>query len=138
MKRNIIAVLAITTTFLAACSKPEVAFDTLEQARAQARDNAQFNAETYRSNSPQFVGYKIQTNGDSTQTPGCPQGDGWASLKFIHPQNVGNVVKIKCSTVSNAIACMTEDEFVTKPYAGDEGHCQPTSKVPFPLPKLVK
>ena len=30
------------------------------------------------------------------------------------------------------------DDFIGKPFAKDEGNCQPVSKVPFPLPKIAK
>ena len=42
--------------------------------------------------------------------------------------------KIKCSTVSGALGCFSEEDFAKKQYAQDEGHCQPLEKVPFPLP----
>lgn len=44
-------------------------------------------------------------------------------------------MKSKCSTVSAALGCYTKADFVTKPFAKDEGTCQPTNKVPFPLPE---
>ena len=117
--------------------KDSVSFDTVEQARAQARDNAGYNAQVFRANSPQYQEYNVQNNGDSTQTNECPQGDGWASLKLVHPRNVNNIIKIKCSTVSQGIGCLTEDEFKTKStYSREDGNCQPVEKVPFPLPKL--
>ena len=46
--------------------------------------------------------------------------------------------KIKCSTVSGALGCFSEEDFAKKQYAQDEGHCQPLEKVPFPLPKIAK
>lgn len=46
--------------------------------------------------------------------------------------------KIKCSTVSANIGCFLETDFLKKSYAAQENRCQPTSSVPFPIPKLVK
>jgi outer membrane PBP1 activator LpoA protein len=134
-----ILIVFVMSLFLVACSKKEeVSFDTVEQARAQARDNAGYNAQVYRASSPQYQQYNVQNNGDSTQSNACPQGDGWASLKLVLPNNVQNIVKIKCSTVSAGIGCLTEDEFKTKQaYSQEDGQCQPTNKVPFPLPKLA-
>lgn len=84
-------------------------------------------------NSPQYQDYKIQPNGDSTQTNECPQGDGWATLKIVR----GNqIVEIKCSTFSAAVGCMTKEDFTTKPYSSDDGRCQSTDKVPFPFKKI--
>lgn len=123
---------------ISGCGRQEVAFDTLEQARAQARENAEWNAQTFRANDPRFEGLKIVTRGDSTQAPDCPQGDGWASIDFMDPATRGIVWKTKCSTVSVSVGCMTQADFETKIYAKEDGHCQNASKVPFPLPKLVK
>jgi len=132
------AALSMTTLSVVGCSKKEqVSFETVEQARKQARENAGYNAQMYRAGSPQYQQYNVQNNGDSSQTNECPQGDGWASLKLVYPTNLSNIVDLKCSTVSEGIGCMTSDEFKSKPtYSGDDGHCQPTAKVPFPLPKI--
>ena len=122
---------------MAACSQKDVSFDTLEQARAQARDNATFNAQAYRQNDPRVRDWSIISNGDSTQMPDCPQGDGWASVKMVAPNNT-QVLQLKCSTVSGAVGCLPDNDFKGKPYAGDEGHCQPVSKVPFPIRKIAQ
>jgi type II secretory pathway pseudopilin PulG len=133
-----VALIGILASGCAPEKKPQVAFETVEQARAQARDNAGYNAQMYRANSPQYQTYNVQNNGDSSQSNECPQGDGWASLKLVNPNNVKDIVNIKCSTVSGGIGCLLADEFKSKPaYSGDEGNCQPTNKVPFPLPKIA-
>jgi hypothetical protein len=140
-KLMVCAVLAVAA--LAACEgkkKPEVSFNTLEDARAQARANALFNAETYRAENPRFdASYKIVSHGDSTQTPDCPQGDGWAtaSIMKVEAKQVDKYV-IKCSTASGSLGCYLESDFTKKPFASEEGHCQSVSKVPFPLPKVAK
>lgn len=122
---------------LAACSKNEVGFDTLETARNQAKDNAVWNAQRFRMTDPRFDGMDIIARGDSSQQPDCPQGDGWASIDFIN-KGSGLVVKAKCSTVSSAVGCMTDQDFKSKVYAQEDGHCQNTNKVPFPFRKIVQ
>lgn len=135
--RNLL-IIASVLSMLAACGKQEeVSFDTLESARAQARANAEFNARTYRAENPRFTNHKIMAHGDSTQSPTCPQGDGWATLNIMAVE--GKEVEkftVKCSTVSASLGCYMESDFIKKPFASEEGHCQPTSKVPFPLPKI--
>jgi len=47
------------------------------------------------------------------------------------------VIKLKCSTVSAGLGCMTEDDFKKRAnYANQEGRCN--ADIPFPLPKLAK
>ena len=135
MKHITIAVVAAAA--LAGCSK-DVSFSTMEGARATAKANAEYNAQTYRSQSPVYANYAIEMQGDSSQTPDCPQGDGWASGKLVDKANPANRVAIKCSTVSGSVGCMTQADFQTKPYAADDGHCQPVTKVPHPIPKIAK
>lgn len=134
MKRII---LLVVMALMAACSQKDVSFDTLEQARNQARDNATYNAQAYRQNDPRVRDWSIISNGDSTQMPDCPQGDGWASVKIVAPNN-SQTITLKCSTVSGAVGCLIEADFKGKPYAGDEGHCQLVSKVPFPIRKIAQ
>lgn len=130
------AVLSLTS-----CSKHEakqnVSFDTLEEAKATARDNALWNAQRYRAENPPVRNFTAVSNGDSSQMPNCPQGDGWVTLKLYSPDN-GVVVALKCSTVSGATGCMLDSEFKSKPFADQDGHCQSTSIVPFPLQKIGK
>jgi hypothetical protein len=131
----------ITLATLGACSKsPEpVSFATLEDARNQARANGEYNAQLYRAENPRFTDHKIVSHGDSTQSPDCPQGDGWATNSILSVK--GKEVEkftVKCSTVSQALGCYLESDFVKKPFAAEEGKCQPLNKVPFPLPKLGK
>lgn len=122
---------------LSACSNPSVSFDTLETSRAQARDNAVWNAQRFRMADPRFAGLDIVSRGDSSQSPECPQGDGWASIDFVIKDKSG-FIKAKCSTVSAAVGCMTSDDFKDKPYASEEGHCAPLEKVPFPFRKIAE
>jgi hypothetical protein len=129
--------IAISIIALTACSKEDVSFNTLETARQQARENAEFNAQVFRSSMPNGGELKIVSRGDSTQEPGCPQGDGWATIDVLSAGGA-KVAKLKCSTVSNAVGCRTDADFKESPYAAEDGKCAPLSKVPHPLPKIAK
>lgn len=136
--KKVLLVVAVGSLVLGACSKQEdVSFATLEEAKQTARENSLWNAQTYRQSNVLYKGWDIISRGDSTQMPACPQGDGWATLEFVSP-NKENIVKVKCSTVSGATGCLEDSDFKTKPFAPEDGHCQPTNKVPFPLPKIAK
>lgn len=130
--------LIAAAALLSACGKQDASFDTLELARATAKSNAEYNAQSFRAGSPQYANYALETQGDSSQTPQCPQGDGWASAKLVDKINPAIKVAIKCSTVSGSVGCLLATDFATKPYAADDGRCQDVSKVPFPLPKIAK
>ena len=133
--------LVLASPFLSGCGKkaqqPEVSFSSLEDARAQSRANALYNAQAYRAENPRFSTHKIVAHSDSTQSNDCPQGDGWATVTImaVNDKEIDRY-SVKCSTVSTALGCYLEKDFIEKPFAREEGHCQPTSKVPYPLPKL--
>jgi hypothetical protein len=62
---------------------------------------------------------------DSSVTTQCRYGDGWAS-GVIQFKN-GGTIKIKCQTNGTGKGingCMSEAEFATKTYKGEEGSCQ--------------
>lgn len=140
MKKTLLSLFVLAT--LAACgqkAQEPVAFNTLEDARAQARANAEFNAAAYRAENPRMQGLKIVGHGDSTQTAECPQGDGWASLSIMNVDKDAQKVekyKVKCSTVSPSLGCYLESDFQTKPFAKQENQCD--KSLPFPLPKIGK
>ena len=136
MKNTLILILTALT--LVACGPESVSFDTLETARTQAKANAEWNAQGFRAANPQYANTAIEMQGDSTQDPKCPQGDGWASGKLIDKADPARKLALKCSTVSGAVGCMPQADFEKKPYARDDGQCQDTSKVPFPIPKIAK
>ena len=123
---------------LVGCAKPDVGFDTLETARKQAKDNGAYNAKSWRAETPGMVDFGLMARGDSTQSPACPQGDGWASVDVVDTTTTKVVATLKCSTVSSAVGCMVAADFKSKPYASEEGNCQPLAKVPHPLPKLTQ
>lgn len=133
--------LAITSIIIAAaltaCGKDEVSFNSLEEAKGTARENAMFNAQRYRQENVLYKGWDIIGRGDSTQDNKCPQGDGWATMEFVNPEKT-KLIKVKCSTVSGNTGCLEDSDFKSKPFAADDGHCQATSKVPYPLPKIAK
>lgn len=113
----------------------EVSFAVLEEARATARRNAEISAERWRMQL--YRDFDIVSRGDSTQSPECPQGDGWATIDLVSPDK-SKVVQLKCSTVSASIGCLKADDFKTKAYANEDGTCQPTRRVPYPLPRFSK
>jgi hypothetical protein len=62
---------------------------------------------------------------DSSVTPQCRYGDGWASGEIQF--ETGKVLPIKCQTNGTGKGingCMTKTEFENKPYKGEEGKCQ--------------
>ena len=128
-----IAIAAVLT----ACGKDEVSFNSLEEAKGTARENAMFNAQRYRQENVLYKGWDIIGRGDSTQDNKCPQGDGWATMEFVNPEKT-KLIKVKCSTVSGNTGCLEDSDFKAKPFAADDGHCQATTKVPYPLPKIAK
>lgn len=132
-----LATVLAASALLCACSK-DVSFDTLETARSGAKANAEYNAQSFRAGSPQYANYALEVQGDSTQAPACPQGDGWASAKLVDKVNPAVKIALKCSTVSGSVGCMLQSDFQTKPYAADDGRCQGVTKVPFPIPKIAK
>lgn len=134
MKRTI-SIIALAAA-MAACSN-EVAFDTLETARKQAKDNAEFNARKWRADTKLHADANMISRGDSTQNPKCPQGDGWATIDLVNA-NGQKVVGLKCSTVSDSVGCREDKDFKSSPYANDDGSCQAVAKVPHPLPKIAK
>jgi hypothetical protein len=93
----------------------------------------------YVAENPRFDNHAVVSHGDSSQTPDCPQGDGWATVSIMKVENkVIEKFVAKCSTVSGTVGCYLEQDFKKKPYANEEGSCQPVGKVPFPLPKIAK
>jgi hypothetical protein len=125
----------MVSAVLAGCSKQEASFETQEMARAQVLENAEYNARTFRaaSNQPDV---NIIMRGDSTVSPKCITGDGWASIDLV-TKDGRPVAKLKCSTVSGTIGCMPESDFKARPqYANQDGVCN--TSLPFPLPKIVK
>lgn len=125
--KTLIALSAVV--LLAACGKNNISHDTLETARAQAKENAEFNARSWRQQTPAYAELGLISRGDSTQRTACPQGDGWASLDLVDKATGAVRVKLKCSTYSGAIGCRTDTP-------ASEDRC--SSEAPHPLPKIAK
>lgn len=126
--------ILLSVLFVACTPKTEkVSFNTVEDARKQVRDNVSTLAQKFRADN-KLTDYDLYVRGDSTQSAECPQGDGWASVD-LQEKTTGKVIKLKCSTVSSGIGCMTAEDFKTKRYAQEEDHC--SKDIPFPLPKVA-
>lgn len=133
MQTRTITVAIAALVFLAGCSRES--HDQTETMRGLANDNSAFNATVWRANS-QYVDYSVITRGDSTQTRECPMGDGWASIDLMSPDR-RTIIKLKCSTYSKGIGCVTDSDFKARPHlAGQENKCN--KEVPYPLPKIAK
>lgn len=140
MKQKVTSVMASVAALIlvTACSKDTASFDTLETARKQAKENAEFNAKFWRAQTPAYAQLSMIGRGDSSQTPDCPQGDGWASIDLVDPNDPTRKLGLKCSTVSDSVGCRENNDFKASSFAGEDGRCQPTTKVPHPLPKIAK
>ena len=130
---SLLPALAIAL-LLIGCSEKQ-SFNTTELQRQVANENSLFNATVWRANS-QTPDHAIIGRGDSTQTEDCPQGDGWASIDLMSTDRL-QVLKLKCSTYSAGIGCVTAKDFKERPHlANQENRCN--RDVPFPLPKIAK
>ena len=123
---------------LAACgSTPVVGPQELDMALKTARDNALYNAKLWRASNTMFSTYDIMARGDSSQTPECPQGDGWATMELVDLDSKTKVT-IKCSTWSAGKGCIDSKHFQTTEDAMSDKMCQPTTSVPYPLPTIAQ
>lgn len=126
------AVLALIFA-LPGCGGGKVPQDIVDNNMTITRLNAQKNADAYFSVQYPAGTVDVQLGepiralmqSDSSVTPDCRYGDGWASgvIQF----KTGKSLKIKCQTngVGKGInGCMSEAEFATKSYKGEEGTCQ--------------
>lgn len=133
----LLIVLTIAALMVTGCSDGNKAsFETQEQMRKIAIDNASYNAKQFQMRNPLYAGWGLISDGDSTIGPDCPQGDGWATLFLIDPNDQKKRQKIKCSTVSGSIACLEAEKFAKKRYASEENTCNRT--ISIPLKKIVK
>lgn len=122
----------IFISVLAGCTE-KVSFQTADEMRAIARSNSDYSANAFRNTL--YPTLQVFNHNDSSINESCPQGDGWVSLDLMSEGKTQ--VKIKCSSVSLNIGCMTESDFKSRPaYSNQDGHCN--RDIPMPLPKLVK
>lgn len=138
MKFTLIAA-ALAVAALAACSSKEVPPDRLEEARQTAKANAEFNAALYKAQNPRFTSdFAIVSRSDDTQSPTCPQGDGWAELSImkVEGKQVDKTVLI-CSTFSQSVGCYRKEDFEKNTnLAKQNGSC--STQAPYPIPKIAK
>lgn len=131
-RKTFLAATLLAVAALAGCDK-QVPQDIVDNNMTITRQNAQKNADSFFA--VQYPSGTKDTNlgvpiralmqSDSSVTKDCRFGDGWASgvIQFEGGKNL----KIKCQTngVGKGInGCMTEAEFQTKTYKGEEGSCQ--------------
>jgi len=131
---------ALPLLLLVGCGGEEVSFETQEDSRRQAIENAEYNARGWRdSNAPSF---KILMRGDSTISSSCAQGDGWATVDLKKSQKIegedvlSEAIQLKCSTVSGTIGCLKKEDFQERSYADEDGRCN--TSLSSPLPKIAK
>lgn len=114
----------------------------LEENRAIAKTNSEYNAQLYRAANPRFTAdFQIVSRSDTSQDKNCPSGDGWAELSImrIDPENVKKVDKtvLMCSTYSASVGCFRKEDFdKDKILAGQDGPCN--RDIPNPIPALKK
>lgn len=135
----LVCAIALTSAMTACSRKPEISHNSLEDARAQSRSNAEYNAAAYRAENPRMDGLKIVGHGDAYQTPECPQGSGWAGLSIMNVDKDRQTVekyKVVCSTTSATLGCYLEADFQKLPYAKTQNSCD--TKLPYPIPKIAK
>lgn len=132
MKKTLL--IAAISVLITACGETTtVPQDIVDTNMTTTRLNAQKNADAYYA--VQYpsgtvdvaLGEPIRAlmQSDSTVSKGCRFGDGWASgvIQF----KTGKALKVKCQTngVGKGInGCMSEAEFQSKTYKGEENSCQ--------------
>lgn len=129
-KLSLLALCAIT--MLAACGSKEVPLDIVDSNQTISRLNAQKNADAFfpvlyppeTADAKLGKPIRILMDSDSTISKNCRYGDGWAS-GYINFDS-GKKLKVICQTNGagkGVNGCLTEGEFVTKPYKGEDKVC---------------
>ncbi len=130
-------ILGLMVILMAGCADREASFETVELARKQAKDNSSYVAQVWRSENDQYSQWNLIARGDSTISPACPQGDGWASMELQNPKRLTEKLGLKCSTYSAGLGCVKSEEFKSKKqYSSQENRCN--KDVPHPLPKMIQ
>jgi len=129
----------LSLLLLVACggSGPVAGPAELDMALKTARENALYNAKLWRSQNALYSGYDIMARGDSSQTPDCPQGDGWATMELVDINSKAKIT-IKCSTWSSGKGCIDSAHFKETADAMTDKICQPITAVPYPLPTIAQ
>jgi hypothetical protein len=144
----IILATILLVSALAGCGNTEVSFQTVEEQRAQGRANAMQVAAEYQKTNPRIAGWEAIVKADTTHSPKCPQGDGWAEVVFMRSERVEGSTKnleiqkatLMCSTVSTNQGCVMVapvDNWTKHVGKSMDGACAATNQVPMPLPKVV-
>lgn len=124
LKSMVVMFLALSVGVLTACgTKEQVATDTVDMNQSITRENAQLNAQRYAA-AVYPDASQVVMQSDSTVSPSCRFGDGWASGKVI--KDGRDIAKIKCQTNGSGkgtYGCMTDADFKTKDYATQDSHC---------------
>lgn len=153
MKKSLLALCAmfLTALVLIGCGAkaPEpAAFQTVEEQRAQGRQNAKLVADDYQRSNPRIQGWEAIVKADTQHSADCPQGDGWAEVVFMNVTKAADgkanasieKATTMCSTVSFNEGCVMvapTNNWDKHPKKSMDGRCAPTSEVPMPLPKVV-
>lgn len=125
--------LSLLVLSLAACGPEEAPQSIVDNNMVITQQNAQKNGDAFlRVLYPQGTvdaargtATRAMLDSDSTVSKSCRYGDGWASGKILFDS--GKNLPIKCQTNGRGKGingCLTEADFATKPYAGEEKTCQ--------------
>lgn len=131
--------ITLFITFALTACGANVSADRLEEARQTAKTNSELNAQLYRAANPRFTGdYSLISRSDDSQTPDCPQGDGWAEVNIMKAEGkLIDKTPLMCSTYSTSVGCYRTEDFNKNPnLAKQNGGCN--KNVPFPLTVLKK
>ena len=131
MKYTITLLIVAIACMFQGCDGKKVSSDKAEQNMAIAKANATRNAKLFIANDPRYAQYGVVSNGDSSINEKCPNGDGWATIQLISPDNT-ETVELKCSSTSLARGCLTTDEFKKRPDYIDR-QCNPETPDLKPL-----
>jgi hypothetical protein len=123
-------------------------YQTVEEQKAQGRANAAATASEYQRQNPRIQGWDSIVKADVTHSSTCPQGDGWAEVVFMRTEREEGKTKnlqiekatVMCSTISLNSGCVMVapvDNWSKDPRKIQDGICQSTRDVPFPLPKVA-
>ena len=123
MKHSILVISVLASALILSACGSKVPTDIVDQNQSISRNNAQFNATRYgniRSPDSQII-----MQSDSTISPDCRFGDGWASGEVFTKGRKTEDVKCQTNGRGKGLeGCLTKAEFVTKDYRNEEGSCQ--------------
>lgn len=137
MRKLTVFIIVSIVAILTGCKDNSASPDALEEGRAIAKSNADYNAQLYRQMSPRFTAdYQIVSRSDTAQNESCPQGDGWAqvSIMKVEGKSVDKTI-LMCSTYSSSVGCFRQEDFVKDKFlAAEDGQCN--QKLKFPIKPL--